>query len=197
MPLIDRCPHCNTAHVNAEDRLVEVIDTKTQEPFWRLMRCQNPKCRTLVLGVCDARGNINSLYPAGSYDLPAEVPMPKELRDDFREGGLSLAAGCFKASMVMSRRALQRCLKDQGSGQRNLVDAINDALAKSTLRKSFHPLAEEIRQYGNLSAHPDDDQLQNVTRESATTVLEFVRLLIHEFYEVPLAAEKLRHARKP
>lgn len=197
MPVLVKCPHCNVSHVQAEDRFLETLDAKSAGVFWRVMRCQNPECRKLVLGTTNPQHVILSIYPHGSYDLPLDVPMPDELRQDFREGGLALAAGCPKASMVMTRRALQRCLKEQGSAQRNLVDAITDALSKGTLRKAFHPLAEEIRQYGNLSAHPDDDQLQNATGDSATAVLEFVRLLIHEFYEVPMAAEKLRLARKP
>lgn len=84
MPLIDHCPHCNTAHVHAEERLLEVFDGKQPGLLWRVMRCQNPTCRKLVLGTSDARGEILSLYPTGSYELPADVPMPTELRDDFR-----------------------------------------------------------------------------------------------------------------
>ena len=100
------------------------------------------------------------------------------------------------ASLVMSRRVLQRCLHDQGCTQNKLVEAINHALQTNILRKAFHPLAEEIRQYGNLGAHPDDDQLQNANRESAHHVLEFARLLIHDFYEVPASAALLKKNRQ-
>jgi len=96
----------------------------------------------------------------------------------------------------MSRRVLQRCLSEQGCTQRKLVDAIEHAVNKGVLRKAFHQLAEEIRQYGNLGAHPGDDQLGNANRESAQQVLEFARLLIHEFYEVPAAATQLEQRRK-
>ena len=73
-----------------------------------------------------------------------------------------------------------------------MVDAIDAAVKNGVLRKSFHPLAEEIRHYGNLGAHPDDDQLKNASRDTASQVLEFSRLLIHEFYEVPALASKLK-----
>ncbi len=68
-------------------------------------------------------------------------------------------------------------------------------IANNILRKSFHPLAEEIRQYGNLGAHPDDDQLSNANHDNAHQVLEFARLLIHEFYEIPASAQKLKASR--
>ncbi len=97
--------------------------------------------------------------------------------------------------MVVSRRVLQRCLKEQGCDQRKLVNAIDAAMKQNILRTPFHPIATEIREYGNLGAHPDDDQLANATRGNAQQILEFARLLIHDFYEVPAAASKLKRNR--
>jgi len=139
---------------------------------------------------------VQQVYPFVAYQLDSNAEVPLEIRDDFREAGVCYGAGCYKASLVMSRRALQRCLSDQGCTQNKLVEAIDHALQNNILRRAFHPLAEEIRQYGNLGAHPDDDQLQNASRESAYHVLEFLRLLIHEFYEVPAAAAHLRTKRQ-
>ncbi len=141
-------------------------------------------------------GVIQQIYPFVSYALDSTAQIPAEIRDDFLEAGLCLGAGCNKASLVMSRRVLQRCLHDQGCTQNKLVDAIDHAVKNSILRRAFHPLAEEIRQYGNLGAHPDDDQLQNANRENAQQVLEFARLLIHEFYEVPASAALLKKNRQ-
>jgi len=193
--LLKRCPHCATAHVHATERFAEHQEGSDPVVQWRVVRCQNPRCDRLILALVTASGEITRLYPAGTFELPDEAPIAKEIRDDFREAGLCLGAGCYKASMVMSRRALQRCLKEQGSDQHNLVDAIDHAVKTNILRKSFHDLATEIRQYGNLGAHPDDDQLSNATHENAEQILEFVRLLIHEFYEVPAAAAKLKGRR--
>jgi hypothetical protein len=139
---------------------------------------------------------VQQVYPFVAYQLDSTADVPADIRDDFREAGVCLGASCYKASLVMSRRVLQRCLHDQGCTQNKLVDAINHAMQNNILRKAFHPLAEEIRQYGNLGAHPDDDQLQNANRESAHQVLEFARLLIHEFYEVPASAVLLKTKRQ-
>ena len=121
----------------------------------------------------------------------------KKIIDDYQEAGKCLDAGCYKASMVMSRRALQRCLKEQGCPQKKLYDAIEHAVKDSILRKAFHPIAEEIRQYGNLSAHPDDDQLDNANYNNAKQILEFVALLVQEFYEIPALAATLKKQRDP
>jgi hypothetical protein len=142
-----------------------------------------------------SQGKLLDVYPTGTFELDSSVPIADEIRADFREAGLCLGTGCPKASMIMSRRVLQRCLKEQGCAQRKLVSAIDHAIQQDILRKPFHPIATGIKQYGNLGAHPDDDQLTDVTREDAEQILEFARLLIHDLYEVPAAASKLKQSR--
>lgn len=195
--VLDQCPHCGVRHVQTTPRFSELLNARTSAVHWNLERCQNHACQHLVLVQITNRGEIQQIFPFAAYELDSTTTIPAEIRDDFREAGLCLGAGCYKASLVMSRRVLQRCLKEQGCTQNKLVDAVDHALKNNVLRKAFHPLAEEIRQYGNLGAHPDDDQLANANRESAHYVLEFARLLIHEFYEVPASAEVLKRNRQP
>ena len=193
--VIDECPHCGVRHVQTQARFQEPLWTGDGRVLWAVERCQNPTCLRLVLVVTD-QGAIQHVYPVAMFQLESTAPIPQEIRDDFREAGLCLGSGCYKASLVMSRRVLQRCLLAQGCTQSKLVEAIDHAVAKGILRKAFHQLAEETRQYGNLGAHPDDDQLANANRESAHQVLEFARLLIHEFYELPATAAQLKQRRE-
>lgn len=194
--ILDQCPHCGVRHVQTEARFSEVLKAGAAAVVWNLERCQNRACLRLVLVEVTHQGEIQQIFPFVAHELDAKGSIPSAIRDDFREAGLCLGAGCYKASLVMSRRVLQRCLKDQGCTQNKLVDAINHALENNILRKAFHPIAEEIREYGNLGAHPDDDQLANANPESAQHVLEFARLLIHEFYEVPASAALLKKSRQ-
>ena len=194
--LITQCPHCSVRHVQTNPRFNEPLRAGDGSVLWHVLRCQNPQCQRLVLAQVTAHGTVQGMFPVGSYELDTLAQISREIREDFREAGLCLGASCFKASLVMSRRVLQRCLKDQGCTQDKLVDAITHAVQNGIVRKAFHPLAEEIRQYGNLGAHPDDDQLTAANRENAHQVLEFARLLIHEFYEVPAAADQLKQNRK-
>jgi len=194
--IIEKCPHCHISHVQTESRYNETLQRNITELWWKVVRCQNPSCGRLILLVTNSMGVVLSIYPLGKYKLDDDVPVSQEIRDDFKEAGLCLGAGCYKASMVMSRRVLQRCLKDQGCDQNRLVDAINYAIAQNILRKPFHAVAEEIRQFGNLGAHPDDDQLANANIENARQIIEFTRLLIHDFYEVPASVDLLKKNRK-
>lgn len=194
--IIDQCPHCGTQHVQTADRYSDTFTPSAAHPAWKVLRCQNDKCQSLVLAIMRAPNVVEKIYPIGKFELDVNASIPQEIRDEFREAGLCLGTGCYKASLVMSRRVLQRCLKEQGCAQRNLVDAINHAKSEGILRSSFHAIADEIREYGNLGAHPDDDQLSNANQDSAQQVLDFTRMLIHEFYEVPQSIDRLRRNRQ-
>ena len=111
--VIDQCPHCNTRHVQAKQEFASALDASNDQVLWYLLRCQNPICLRLILKVQTNRGETLQTFPIGDFQLDITAPIPEPIRDDFREAGLCLAANCFKASLVMSRRALQRCLKDR------------------------------------------------------------------------------------
>jgi hypothetical protein len=194
--ILDQCPHCGVRHVQTAQLYVQPLALKGSGSLWSLVRCQNSDCQRLVLIQTKNSGDVEQIYPFVAYQLDSVAIIPTEIREDFKEAAVCLGAGCYKASLVMSRRVLQRCLHGQGCSENRLVDAIGAAVQTGVLRKAFHPLAEEIRQYGNLGAHPDDDQLQNASRDSAHQVLEFARLLIHEFYDVPASASRLKTNRQ-
>jgi len=194
--ILDQCPHCGVQHVQSQDAFAQALDANDGTRLWRLQRCQNVDCRRLVLIQITNTGEIEKVFPFTNISLDTAAEISAEIRSDFEEAATCLGAGCYKASLVMSRRVLQRCLREQGCTNRNLVDAIDNALESGILRTAFHPLANEIRRYGNLGAHPDDDQLQNANQQSASQVLEFARLLIHEFFEVPATAAGLRRNRE-
>jgi len=193
--ILDQCPHCGVKHVQT-GRVHAAVTQREGNDYWNIEVCQNPGCGRFILVITNAAGTLRRVYPAGHHELDTTVQIPDELRSDFREAGWCLDCECYKASMVMSRRVLQRVLKAQGCDQRKLVDAIDAAIKQGVLRKAFHPLAQEVREYGNLSAHPDDDQLDKATKEAAGHVMAFVRLIIEEFYEVPEKASRLRKQRE-
>ena len=191
--IIDKCPHCNTSYVQTSKVYEDNFHPSSSKIVWGIIRCQNQACKKLVL-VIETDGT-RRIHPPASFDLDPKIVIDDEIRNDFQEAGLCLGAGCNKASMVMSRRTFQRILKAQGCPQKKLVAAIDHAIKENILRPQFHALANEIREYGNLGAHPDD-QLKNVTADTAKQVLEFVRVLIDEFYELPAKVDGLRKKRE-
>ena len=194
MVIIKRCPFCRTANSGAQPS--GTVFGVANGLGWTFANCLNPACKKLlVISMSEQLGN-HVLYPVVEFTLDGAADIPEEIRNDFQEAGKCLLSGCYKASMVMSRRTLQRVLKEQDCTQRNLIDQINHAINENILRPSFHGAANEIREYGNLSAHPNDEQLGNCNAESAGHLLDFVQLLIHEFYEVPSKVGRLQSNRE-
>lgn len=194
--IIDQCPHCGIRHVEAAPS-AEAQDAK-QDERWMILRCQNPDCNRLFVRLCHIPAPFKKRfqYPPGNIDLPSDPKLPPEVPPEYREAATCLAIGCHLASMTMSRRVLQRCLKQQGFSEKTLEKQIDAAKADGTIPKRYHSLADEIRKYGNIGAHPDDDNLALATAENAQHLLEFVNLLIHEFYELPAKADALMRQRK-
>lgn len=197
--ILDECPYCavrriESTHVASGGNLVARKNTY----LWEIWRCNG--CGNLLL----MRRQISSagplapkrIYPARCYELDSSLPVLQQIRDEYAEAGRDLDVESYRSSMVMGRRVLQRLLKEQGCDQNRLVDQIKYAVDENILRQAFHSLAEEIRQYGNLGAHPDDDQLENCTRGNAETLLNFVCLLVEEFYALPAKAAALKSQRK-
>src|SRR5262245_17592348 len=111
--MIIDCPRCGTKHVATSNSSRQPDDANSTHVLWEVERCQNPDCRRLIV-VVTQNGVTVRTWPAASYELDAALNLKAELRGDYQEAGLCLDAGCFKASLVMSRRALQRVLKEQG-----------------------------------------------------------------------------------
>ena len=179
--IIEKCPNCKASHVQTHMEWAGLSGLHSLpggkgRVIWNIHKCQNDKCNGLIL-IVETDQKTTHLFPLGEFELDATTDIPDLIRDDFREAGLCLTAGCFKASLVMSRRALQRCLKAQGCVQRNLADAIGAGINNDILRKAFH-------------------DLENANQKTASQVLEFTRLLIHEFYEIPAAAAQLKANRQ-
>ena len=195
--IVERCPHCGTRHVDASVIWQSVLPAEDEQ--WWVVACNNAKCRRVILVTTDRAGTQpRRQFPGGRYEIDEHIPVGAEIRSEFREAATCLGAGCYRASLVMSRRALQRILKEQGCPQRNLggdEGALEHAIASGILRKPLHALAREIKEYGNLGAHPDDEQLESADHESAAHVLRFLDLIVGELYEVPDVAQQLTRKR--
>lgn len=188
--LIEKCPHCEVSHVQTHKH----FELRGRKGDWRVLECQNPECGGFIFARV-VGDELEEMYPAVNFRLKDDLGVSDEIRREFEEAGKDLANGCYLSSMTMSRRVLQRCLKEQGHSEKHLAVQLESAKKDKTLPTRYHILADEIREYGNIGAHPDDDQALNVTKENAERLLEFTRILIHEFYELPAQVKQLEQSR--
>jgi hypothetical protein len=138
--------------------------------------------------------------------------VPPNIAGDYREACQVLPLSA-KASAALSRRCLQTILRDHGYKDRDLAREIDLLLSEKDPLKAL-PLVvrqtiDAIRNFGNFSAHPINDQttLQviDVEPHEAEWCLEIVEALFEHFYVAPAAAAarkaaldaKLKAAGKP
>ena len=121
-------------------------------------------------------------WKAQSQDLPKSVP--NEVRRDYAEAIMSFNVKAFRASVVMSRRTLQRALEDKGASiQKTLQEQINDLATSNLLNPASSHLAQGVRYFGNYGAHPREDLLDQVTSDEAKLALDVVKQILNELYK--------------
>jgi hypothetical protein len=202
---IDSCPHCGVRHVQVS---VGAVAQWSDDATCFLASCQNLQCGKSVFYIRKNRKNEQTkkpigfnlgdavfLYPfAGCEALDASI-LPAGVPEEFTECVTCSVVGASLSSMTMARRVLQRCLKDKGHLQHILAQQIDAAKADGTIPKRYHEIADEIRIYGNIGAHPDDDKMSCVTTENCRHLIEFTRMMIEELYILPQKAALLRKNR--
>jgi HEPN domain-containing protein len=128
------------------------------------------------------------LYPIVRQVAPAEYP--EAVRDEFTEALRSLNGGNYKAAVVMTRGALQaatRALQAKGS---NLYQEIDDLASRSLIPPSVQQWAHEIRDGGNLVAHPEPGK--RIDRQDAEELIELATSIFEYVYVIPAEVARRR-----
>jgi hypothetical protein len=194
--ILFECPHCRVSDQIANGG--HAVGGWEGASHWLVRNCNNPLCKRPIFIVFDETqkmGRPAFTYPLTGGHLDANTQFPERVREEFTEASLCLQINAYLSSMTMSRRVLQRCLKHLGFAQHRLFDQIEAAKTAGTIPRRYHQLADEIRHFGNIGAHPDDDNQQLVTKGNAMLLLEFVKILTDEFFVLEQRVATLSRAR--
>jgi uncharacterized protein DUF4145 len=168
-----KCPHCGTTvHPDwIQDYLrgaatgrqtLDVREDADGRWFVKSMTCPACKRSTILLrrewrtasrgGEPDTHEEFIMAWPRGiARPLPPEVP--PDYAADLQEAGRVLDAGSPKASAALSRRCLQRLLREKAATKsRDLADQIDEVIP--TLPSHYADTLHSVRQIGNFGAHP-------------------------------------------
>jgi hypothetical protein len=158
-----KCPHCATAFFPAirEWALTHSTDPSSGFPLkdstgtWHVQFALCPACRRAIIYLVSKNGGeyrAHLVWPAGaSRPLPKEVP--KEYAKDFQEACAVLTASP-KASAALSRRLLQRILREKGGVKKaDLYNEIEEVLPK--LPADLADVLHAVRVVGKYAAHPE------------------------------------------
>lgn len=205
--VIDTCPHCGTkAHLKLLFQESHVIK-EGDVVYYATFRCV--PCNKLVLKTFLFRQNRynknQDLSVAGWQDkFPGEESVfvekfrnqvPEEILKDFQEGVISLHYKCPKAAVSMFRRALQAALQERGAvvGE-DLSKQIKDA---GYLTQDIKDWAHNIRIFGNWGAHPQNDNLKEMSDEIAKETQDFLEEFFNYVYVMPSRVVNARQRNTP
>jgi hypothetical protein len=174
------------------------------DPAWLILRCPNRLCELSFAVYDQINDYVREVFPYPDFrSSDFKKAVPEKVREDFAEGKRCYYAGAYKGAVTMFRRALQNLVVDQVE-QKTIPEATKglklvkqiDALAEhgqitATLQKSAH----EIRHFGNFGAHPQDDELDDTTREDADSIENLLENIIVAIYITPFNTERLRRKR--
>jgi hypothetical protein len=126
----------------------------------------------------------SSVRSEASLDLPVDV------RENFGEALRSLNAKNPKAAVMMVRSALQAATRQQGAKGGSLAAEIEYLADQHTLPESLRKWAHELRDGGNLAAHPEPDK--KVDNQDAEELVALAESVFEYLYLIPKRVERRR-----
>ena len=176
------CPHCKakTTFVNHGPNIGWQGRAHT---IWECHDCG---------GVVYARGTTGSddveLYPSVRSEAPDDYP--PDVQENFSEALRSLNVNNPRAAVVMARAALQAATREQGANGDNLKQEIEDLAARHVIPEALRDWAHELRDGGNLVAHPEPDK--KVEMQDAEELMALAESIFEYLYVVPKEVEQRR-----
>lgn len=196
-----KCPHCLE---NFHEKWDEGNFGSDETSFWSSRYCICPSCRRIVIQLMEQKNGTSRVilrwaYPKGI----SRSPIPEEVDDpvvvsDYQEACLVLADSS-KASAALSRRCLQRILREKAKVQpADLSDEIQEVIDTNKLPTDLADNLDYIRNVGNFAAHPikskNSGEVVDVEPGEAEWNLDVLEELIDFYFVRPARAKKKREA---
>jgi Domain of unknown function (DUF4145) len=135
------------------------------------------------------KGDI--IYPQ-PLPSPTDDRIPELIRNDLNEAKISYSVKAFRASAVISRRAMQSACIDKGATKEKLVEQLHELAVNGVITNDLKEWADVVRWVGNDAAHPDN---QIVTEKDAEDILHLAEQFLHVIYVAPAIAQEQRTKR--
>ncbi len=130
---------------------------------------------------------IIDYYPKRSYEAHEAIPL--NVAEDYIEALRCFDNNAFKATVVMARRALQTTCNLKGATKSTLEQQVDEIIPED-----MKELAHEIRQWGNLGAHPDQI-IKDIIDEDAEKIIDFAEMLFKHFFILPYEVQQIKNKR--
>ena len=173
------CPHCKVyADFRQVGTTVHYIVPGGSHFIWS---CANCSGGVFVIG-------DKIVYPTIRTEASADIPT--EIRDDFNEALRSLNGNNAKAAVIMTRSALQGATRQQRAQGKTLKDEIDDLAAKHVISPTLQDWSHELRDGGNLVAHPEPGK--TVDTQDAEELIALAESIFDYLYVIPAEVARRR-----
>jgi hypothetical protein len=120
---------------------------------------------------------------------------PDEVGRCWLQAHRSLQDENWDAASVMARSALQAALRDNQAQGRTLRDEIEDLASKGILPPLMKDWSDNVRDLGNISAHPQPGQPPTDPND-AKDIVQFLDFLLIYLYKLPKKIQDYRSRRE-
>jgi hypothetical protein len=190
--IIINCPYCKLTSTTSAPFSIDVPHSADR---YTIVECDN--CKSISFGGVNGGTptRIRVLYPISREEEPEEYP--DMVKDNYKEAVRSLGVGSYKASVLMTRSALQAAMRDKQAKGNTLFQEIEDLAARHVIPDSLKDWAHELRDGGNLAAHPEPQKI--VEQIDAEGLLALAESIFQYLYVVPaqVAARRQRLSQTP
>ena len=157
----------------------------SREISWAMKKCNS--CQNVVM----LKNHGETIYPS-PLPPPIDERIIEAVKIDLKEAKLCFSVSAFKATVVLSRRALKSICIDKGaSKKKKLYEQIQDLANNDVITNDLKEWATEVRYIGNEGAHPDEE----INSEDAEAILKLTEQIANVIYIMPEMARELRQKR--
>lgn len=202
-----KCPHCSIAFHEGDDTWDATELGRDRDGRWHVEAATCPECSRLIIRLVQvtARPGGMRLMPESraEYVRPAGRAMgatevPTDYAEDFLEASNVLSRSP-KASAALSRRLLQRLLRDIARVRPADLNAeIEEALQSGQLPARVAEALDQVRTVGNFAAHPikskNSGEIVDVEPGEAEWSLDTLESLFDVYFVQPAVIQRKREA---
>jgi len=154
--------------------------------LYQVVRCRRKDCWQLVfLKVLKNDDRVVEIYPyPNSTPESFSDSIPKAIREDMAEAMKCYHAGALRMAIVACRRVIQDIARDKKIDADSNREQIKAMLDKGIITAPMSDAAQEIRHFGGYGAHPQDDGLDNITKDIAAGMLDLTDWFLKVTYEM-------------
>ena len=157
-------------------------------------RCPNPECNAHLFVVWHNNVIVRS-YPALRIDFDT-TNIPRSVTSAFEEAISCHANECFIAAAIMVRKTLEELCRDRGAQGKDLKERIRDLGTKIVLPKELLDGLDDLRLLGNLAAHIESREYDQVGNEEVEIGIEFTKEVLKATYQYSALLNRLRGLKK-